>query len=164
MNEEEKDFYSKLGKLAAGFSTLEFWLGNALCQLINKDQFVAKTVIEDVTFSKRIQMLKLLGRFHRGIKKETNELSKELDKIRVTRNLFIHGQWAGPVKTETGYSIIVDDRKIKYSEVDDRCEWKMGEMNVLKKEEIDELETVVTAIISSLEKLTNRLSEMELHD
>ena len=91
--------YALIGKVAVGFSTIEFHLQFLLSLLLTGKEGSAEAVIlfGQKQFSQRIRLLKdlVILKFDEGSRlgHEGIELVNSLEALRVTRNRYVHGYW-----------------------------------------------------------------------
>lgn len=93
----EDDIHRILGKLAISFSALEYNVDLMLEYLVQGNPWIRPLFIDDLSYFQVIQRCRraALIRFVDDAAKleEVKQLLNKVDKLRQTRNLFVHGQW-----------------------------------------------------------------------
>lgn len=121
MKDYEIEFYTHLGLLSVKFAQMEYKLSTILGKLFGTDDdLITVTVTEKNTLSKNIELLKNLNRIRKFQYQLILDLINKIGKIQSDRNLFIHGIWSNPIKSENSINIICDEKKIRYNEEKDK--------------------------------------------
>lgn len=116
--EIEKNFYYNVGILSTRFAIAEQLCQDILCLTISSEErhTATLTIIEEFTLWKTLRILEKIIKINSGWEKEIKAVIKKLDKIRVVRNLFIHGLWKTPQTNGKTTTISVETKKIKFEE------------------------------------------------
>lgn len=159
MTYNEQNFYSQIGQISIGFSNLESQIKQLITILMNSDdEFVSSIILEDNSISQNLKLLLKLVKYHETEQERIKTLYNSVDKIRINRNLFIHGLWNFH-ETENGLVFICEIKKVEFKKV------KLGFVKVLNKflefkpedfeEELFQIKNcsrIAKEIIESLEK------------
>ncbi|WP_310557958.1 hypothetical protein [Flavobacterium sp.] len=117
MTSNEQNFYSLIGQISIGFSNLESQIKELIYILIkSEDEFVSSIMLEDNSISHNLKLLLKLAKYHEIEEIRIKTLHNSIDKIRINRNLFIHGLWKLS-ETENGLVFICEIRKVEFKKV-----------------------------------------------
>jgi|GEM_PF-4774189 len=114
----EIEFYSEVGLLSTKFAISEQLIQEILCLIISKstNDTITLTMIEDMSLWKKLDLLKKILKVHSFWEKDLLSIIDRLDKVRVERNLFIHGLWKKPIQEGNKITVSVETKKIKFKE------------------------------------------------
>lgn len=127
MESTEQNFYSQIGQVSIGFSNLESEIKELIYILIkSEDEFVNSIILEDNSISQNLKLLIKLAKYHEIEEDRIKALHNSINKIRINRNLFIHGLW-NLKETENGLFFICEIRKVEFKKV------KLGYVKILNK-------------------------------
>ncbi len=91
----EQSFYAQIGMISIEFAKLESLIRDIICLLINPDdEFVTQLVIQENSISQNQKLLSQLNKYKSIEEEGIKHLNKKIDKLRINRNLFIHGVWS----------------------------------------------------------------------
>lgn len=117
MTNKEHHFYSQIGQISIGFSNLESQIKDLIYILIKSDdEFVSSILLEDNSISQNLKLLLKLSKYHEIEVNEIKALHNSIDKIRINRNLFIHGLWKFH-ETENGLQFVCEIKKVTFKPV-----------------------------------------------
>ena len=95
MTSQEQIFYTQIGQLSTRFSNLESQIKKLIYILTrSNDEFVSSILIENNSISMNLKLLSKLSKYHEIEGERIQTFLKSIDKIRINRNLFIHGLWS----------------------------------------------------------------------
>lgn len=127
MTSNEQKFYSQIGQISIGFSNLESQIKELIYILIkSEDEFVSSIMLEDNSISQNLKLLLKLAKYHEIEEIRIKTLHNSIDKIRINRNLFIHGLWKLN-ETENSLVFICEIRKVEFKKV------TLGSVKILNK-------------------------------
>jgi hypothetical protein len=134
LTEIEKEFYAYLGLLSVKFSEMENNLNQIVAGLIHNDDLIVTALLtEDNTLHKNLELLKKVNKFRDFQVSYIKQMVDQIGKVKITRNLFIHGVWSKPVQYENDILSHCNDVRLKYSDEKDRNgevvskRWQMNE-------------------------------------
>lgn len=117
MTNKEQHFYSQIGQISIGFSNLESQIKELLHILIkSEDEFVSSILLEDNSISQNLKLLLKLSKYHEIKNEEIRSLHNSIDKIRINRNLFIHGLWKFH-ETENGPVFVCEIKRVAFKPI-----------------------------------------------
>jgi hypothetical protein len=117
MTSNEQKFYSQIGQISIGFSNLESQIKELIYILIkSEDEFVSSIMLEDNSISQNLKLLLKLAKYHEIEEIRIKALHNSIYKIRINRNLFIHGLWKLN-ENENGLVFICEIRKVEFKKV-----------------------------------------------
>lgn len=117
MMSTEQNFYSQIGKISIGFSNLESQIKEIIHILIkSEDEFVSSIMLEDNSISQNLKLLLKLAKYNEIEGDRIKTLHSSIDKIRINRNLFIHGLWYLK-ESQNSLSFICEVRKVEFKKV-----------------------------------------------
>src|SRR6185295_19376380 len=154
---DEKEVYKNIGLLSISFARAEENLKTILVYFISQnktDDIIARTLIDDYTLSKTIELLKKLVRAYRDLEKELLTYLEIINSVRLQRNFFIHGIWGAPKWSATLNDTVftIESRKIKYSEDHTGRMWSKNRHQQFKLKDI-------ILIVSDLEGFNSKISK-----
>ncbi|UAY53224.1 hypothetical protein [Ferruginibacter albus] len=95
MTDKEQYFYSQIGLITVEFSNLENHIRELIGLLINSDdEFINLLLTEDNGIYQNLKLLVKLSRYRHIEEDKIQLLHNTIDKLRINRNLFIHGLWS----------------------------------------------------------------------
>lgn len=139
MTNNEQDFYSKIGQISVGFSNLESQIKELIYILIKSDdEFVSSILLEDNSISQNLKLLLKLTKYHEIEEDRIKILHNAIDKIRINRNLFIHGLW-NLHEVENGLVYSCEIRKLEFKKVTHGFVKVLNKFLEFKPEDFEEL-------------------------
>lgn len=155
----QKEFYFHLGLISTKFSIMEYNILKILGKLIIDEFVLTATLLEKNSLSQNIELLKKINRFRRYKEKSMLELIRNVSKVRQSRNLFIHGVWGEPHKSEKDVIINCSEPKLLYEENESGRTWthrthhKFLLSDLMKlAEDIDNIILIQTYLLENLEE------------
>jgi len=152
-------FYAAFGSLACSFSNMESAIRNLISEIAfqGNDQ-IAYAFMDRVQLSESIKLLQKLSRvLPSGEDEFILEMKNRVEKIRPTRNLFIHGQWIpGDFGTKTGKATVLDS-KMTYTDTDNLTRWGKGSVSEYTLEDFNRLISEVESIQGIIEHIESEL-------
>ncbi|MBC7522973.1 MAG: hypothetical protein H7239_00815 [Flavobacterium sp.] len=138
MTSNEKNFYSQIGQISIGFSNLESQIKELIYILIkSENEFVSSILLEDNSISQNLKLLLKLSKFHEIEEEKIRGLHNSIDKIRINRNLFIHGLWSFK-EDEDGLVFICEIRKVTFKKVSSGFVKYLNNFLTFKSEDFEE--------------------------
>jgi hypothetical protein len=117
MTLQEQNFYSLIGQISIGFSNLESQIKGIIGLLVKfDDEFVHQIILEDNNISQNLKLLMKLTKYRSVEEDRIKALHSAIDKIRINRNLFIHGLWKLH-GDEDGLVFVCETRKVEFKKV-----------------------------------------------
>lgn len=135
---QQQNFYSLIGQISIGFSNLESQIKQIIGLLIKlDDEFVNQIILEENNISQNLKLLLKLTKYRSIEEENIKALHKAIDKIRINRNLFIHGLWK---LHEDGNELkfVCEIRKVEFKEVTMGLATYLNKFLVFKSEDFDE--------------------------
>ena len=173
--EIKTQFYSNVGILSTRFAISEQLVQEILCLSISNttDDTITLTMIEEMSLWKKLDLLKKVIKINSGWENELSKMIKRLDKVRIERNLFIHGLWKDPVQNGNDITITVETKKIKFEEdkpdpklVKDGYphsygtrSWYFNHFKTYTLKEIENIVKEINAIIITQEEIIKEIKE-----
>ena len=114
---KQQSFYFQIGQISVGFSNLESQI-NELIYILTKsdDEFINSILLEGNSISQNLKLLLKLSRYHEIEEEKIKALHSSIDKIRINRNLFIHGLWSLH-ETENDLVFVCETKKVEFKKV-----------------------------------------------
>ncbi|HVW86695.1 MAG TPA: hypothetical protein VHB50_18545 [Bryobacteraceae bacterium] len=151
------NFYTAFGYLACQFAELEADLRALLAGLSFRDDMVTAAVFLDSSqLAENTNALRKLARIYEGYEPQMLEIAKRIEKLRETRNLFIHGIW-NPGDFISGGVAIVRDLNCSYEKLPNERRWHRGKGTEHSINSFNELLKEVRAITALIEELCEKL-------
>ncbi len=158
--------YEVIGKLAIGFSRLEYLTEHVLTLMIAQNDFMVEPLlVRPLSFFRKIEMIKSCIDYHfadePGNKEKHKDLFSRIDKMRTLRNSLIHGEWAIDEYERNKGCIIVRNYKLKYQKSDDywtdlqEDRYTVDKLNKNHKE-LEEIIKEIELFLPKYEKLETR--------
>ena len=123
-----ENFYTVFGFLACAFAEMEADLRALVAGLAFADDVVtAATFLDSSQLAENTATLRKLARQHEEHENAMIEIAKRIEKLRVTRNLFIHGLWTASDFTKAGGKATVRDLNTVYDKRPTSRRWTRGE-------------------------------------
>lgn len=118
MTSKQQYFYQLIGQISIGFSNLESEIKEIIGILAKSDdEFVNQILLEDNNISQNLKLLIKLTRYRQVEEEEKiRSLHNAIDKIRINRNLFIHGLWKLHEQKD-GLLFVCEIRKVEFKKV-----------------------------------------------
>ena len=117
MTSKEQNFYTQIGQISIGFSNLESQIKELIYILIKSDdEFVSSILLQDNSISQNLKLLLKLSKYQEIEQERIKALHNSIDKIRINRNLFIHGLWKLH-ETEDGLLFVCEIKKVEFKKV-----------------------------------------------
>ncbi|MEZ7514457.1 hypothetical protein [Flavobacterium frigidarium] len=114
---KEQHFYSQIGQISIGFSNLESQIKDLIYILTKSDdEFVNSILLEDNSITQNLKLLLKLCKYHEIEEDRIRALHHSINKIRINRNLFIHGLWSFN-ETENGLMFVCEIKKVAFKPV-----------------------------------------------
>jgi hypothetical protein len=132
LTDVEKEFYTYLGLLSVKFSTMENNLAQIVAKLIhNEEDLVTAILTEDNTLHKNIELIKQINKVRDFQVPYITNMLDLIQKVKSTRNLFIHGTWSKPFESQNDIMSLCNDIRLKYIEKKDKNGrvWKEWQYN-----------------------------------
>jgi hypothetical protein len=159
----KKEFYFYLGLLSTKFAIMEYKILSLLGNLIVDEFIVAATVLERNSLIQNTDLLKKINKYRDFETKALDRLVAKISHIRRNRNLFIHGIWGEPFKSENDIMITCAEPKILYEETKDKKSWKHSTHHKFRlsyiKKLVQEIDDIILAQDYLIEKLKENLLE-----
>ena len=148
-----------IGNIATLFSNLEWQMSNVLAKLIDtSDNSIAGSFLaDDLTLSKTTQLIQKLTRYRFVHADSTiqriTELCNSVDKVRVQRNLFIHGMWNFKHLDSNKVGVL----DMKWKENPGGKSWSRGHEQIFTQQELADLAHTISKLFDSAGKLCEDL-------
>jgi len=159
MTEKEQYFYAQIGIISVEFSNLENQIRELIGLLINSDdEYINLLLTEENSINQNLKLLLKLSKFRHVQEDEIKLLHRSIDKLRINRNLFIHGLWTN-FKTESNEIIFVCEVK--------KIEFKKGRygvttyMNKFLEFKMEDFEKEIIQIKACLDIIKRLLKNVE---
>ncbi len=111
----EENFYFKIGMIAVEFSNLENHIRELIGLFINSDdEFINLLLTEENGIYQNLKLLIKLSKFRSIQEEEIKILNKSIDKLRINRNLFIHGLWTKHVNKDNEILFICEMKRVEF--------------------------------------------------
>lgn len=138
MTSQEQSFYSLIGQISIGFSNLESQIKKIIGLLIKlDDEFVNQIILEDNNISQNLKLLLKLTKYRSVQEGRIKALHHSIDKIRINRNLFIHGLWK-LYEDENGLKFVCEIKKVEFKKVTHGIATYLNKFIEFKPEDFDE--------------------------
>lgn len=162
----KKDIHATLGRISIMFANLEHELHEVIVNTSFKGDWVqASAVIEDHTLNKNLQSIQKISKgLNETLENRLIKLVKEIDQLRIKRNMFIHGQWHLNHDSSEDKSITVTDLRTKFKREKRRKTWSRGTTTEFS---FDDLRTIEVQIMSALQQaydINEKLVELSEDD
>jgi hypothetical protein len=103
--ENEREFYGLLGLVAVRFARMESQLIALLGILINpREEWLMESLTEGFNISRSIDMIRKISSMRIELSDELDVITEVIDKIRKSRNAYIHGVWE--IKLDSSNNVI----------------------------------------------------------
>lgn len=150
---DRKDIYANIGLLATQFAAIEQLVHDILVKIIVRNaheisDMFGITILENQTLGKRLGLLKKLNRFDNDYTERIVDLVESIEPKISIRNYFIHGVWSIEEN-----SIVIENKKLKYTKLDDRQEWRYGGAKSVQQEELKQLNAELGSIIEDAKRI-----------
>ncbi|GMN08627.1 hypothetical protein MTsPCn5_40170 [Croceitalea sp. MTPC5] len=150
---ERKDIYANIGLLATQFAAIEQLVHDILVKIIVRNaheisDMFGITIIENQTLGKRLGLLKKLNRFDNDYTERIGDLVESIEPKISIRNYFIHGVWS--IKEN---SILIENKKLKYTKLEDGQMWRYGGAKSVQQEELNQLNPDLGVIIENAKRI-----------
>lgn len=144
MNQKEQEFYSLIGRISIGFSNLESQVIDIIGLLINvENEFVTQLLLEDNAISQNLKLLLKLNKYRYTQKENIKKLHSSIDKLRINRNLFIHGLWKIHTTEQNELIFVCETKRVEFRKVKYGI---MTQLNNFLEFKIDDFEKVLIEI------------------
>lgn len=155
--------YALIGVVASNFATLEFRLQFLLGVLVSGQVISpeATILVGNKSFSEKIRVLNEMAilRIIRGspLRSRTAILVRQLENLRNTRNMFIHGYWL------VNYPLLLTTGGVSCANPKWRFNAKTEEWNSMASKEIslDELEDISQSIVHAIDEISSISQALE---
>lgn len=155
-------FYSAFGCLTSAFAHMEADLRFLIAGLAFRGETeVAAAFLDGSHLSGNLSILKKLGLTFVGDEAQFHEIVKHGEKIRLKRNLFIHGLWSPGNFGEKDGLATVKDLRTKTEEVRHGRQWTHGISEQFSLADFENLLSEVNLISAKIEKLCAWLEKHE---
>lgn len=159
MTLNEQNFYSQIGQISIGFSNLESQIKELIYILIkSEDEFVSSIMLEDNSISQNLKLLLKLSKYHEIEEVKIKSLHNSIDKIRINRNLFIHGLWSLH-ETENGLVFVCEVRKVEFKKVTHGFVKILNKFLEFKPQDFEDELTQIKKCSEIAVEITNTLKE-----
>lgn len=162
MEDFEKEFYLNYGLMATKLSSVDFYAGEILAKLIDKDEDLLTTyLIKDTGFYRRLELLKELAYFRTEYKSELLNLSGLMSKIKNHRNVFFHCLWLPPVKHDHTFMGQFSSKNVNRTLEGKSTHWVRRTRDTLMPDEIKDLINRSNKAIEKSKELLEKLEKEE---
>jgi hypothetical protein len=122
-NQNVNSIYEIIGKLAVGYSELEYLTERVLTLMIAQNDFMVEPLlVRPLSFSRKIEMIEHCIVYHfsgdQNNKNKHKDLLSRIDNMRTLRNNLIHGDWLIDEYERNKNHVIVRNYKLKYHKKD----------------------------------------------
>ena len=165
-NQDVNSIHEVIGKLAVGYSELEYLTEQVLTLMIAQNDFMVEPLlVRPLSFSRKIEMIEHCIIYHFSDdpdnKNKHKVLFSRIDNMRTLRNNLIHGDWLIDEYERNKNHVIVRNYKLKYHKKDDYwTELKVDRYTIDKlNNKHKELQAIIEEIrlsIPEYEKLETR--------
>lgn len=115
MTDKEQYFYSQIGLISVEFSNLENHIRELIGLLINSDdEYINLLLTEENGIYQNLKLLVKLSKYRHIKEDEIKLLHKSIDKLRINRNLFIHGLWSKFEEKDGQLTFVCEVKKIEF--------------------------------------------------
>ena len=162
MNKNEQNFYSLIGLISIRFAKLENAIIEMISILINSDDdIISLTLIENNSLSQNLDLLMKVNRRRDFEEDLIKSWCKQIDGIRINRNLFIHGIWSDIINSDGETFIYCEEKKLRFTKLPDGKQWNFNRhikysIESLKKEIIQ-----IEKCIKDAEEMLKKLKDYE---
>lgn len=161
----EDEAYILIGKISTKFSNLEFGVTSIMEYLINsKNPAIGAILTKDMSLSKVIELIKKIIPFcfpeDSELSSQLGELLKEVDNIRVRRNLFIHGNWLFDNPSLEKNEVYCFDLRLKSFDNGKRLE-RLNK-KVFTKQELELVELSLSNLVYKVFKIGSKIGASNL--
>lgn len=119
--------YETLGELAVAFSNLEHNVLRLLDVLAHGDAFLGPILLDDLSIYRVLEYMRIYitARLRKDpdLRKRTETLVREVNEVRIDRNLFIHGLWITDARLLATGRISCFQYKLRYNKETDLWEY-----------------------------------------
>lgn len=138
MTSQQRNFYSLIGQISIGFSNLESQIKGIIGLLIKLDgEFINQIILEENNISQNLKLLLKLTKYRSVEEERIKALHSSIDKIRINRNLFIHGLWKLH-EDENELKFVCEIRKVEFKKVTLGIATYLNKFLEFKLEDFDE--------------------------
>ncbi len=154
-----ENFYTAFGCLACAFARMEADLRALIAGLaFGENTITASVFLDSSQLAENSKKLRKLAREHEELEPAMVEIAHRIDKLRESRNLFIHGIWEDGSLGLAGGGASVRDLNTSYEkQASDRL-WASGRAKKFTIDDFNTLLTEVDAITASIGRLWNSLA------
>ena len=155
-----ENFYTAFGYLTCAFAEMEADLRCLIAGLaFGENSITASTFLDSSQLAENTATLRKLARQHAEYEVAMADIAKRIERLRQTRNLFIHGLWDADGFTETGGVATVRDLNTVYEKKGTSREWTKGRGAKYSLSDFNSLLTEISAITSLIENLCVTLED-----
>jgi len=157
------------GDLAIRFATLEGTVDHLLQLLISKkDPVVGMIITSDMPFARKITKAKQLVRWRfcaeSDIRDKALGILGEVDKLRISRNPFIHGEWEMNDEILSQGRARCNVRRFDYTETEQQIEWSGSSLEEWTYAQFQELSQRLAKVFPDLFWLLKQVSPETIED
>ena len=143
-------FYSAFGVLTAAFSKMEAELRILISGMAFKNEaVVASAFMDGSQLRDNLDVLQKIGRQYWDSHKTITTIVKRTEKLKVTRNLFIHGIWSPGTFGELGGSASVTDLRTKFEDKTTIRSWSHSQKEEYTLDQFQKIRPIQTQSLPS---------------
>ncbi|MEO1347307.1 MAG: hypothetical protein AAFW84_00690 [Cyanobacteria bacterium J06635_15] len=155
-------FYTNFGILTCAFADLEANIRIFISNLVFGDsEIIASAFLDNSQFSNNIKILKKISRQYWNEQKIFGEILKRMEKLRSTRNLFIHGHWDPFTFGKGNGKARVLDLKTSFNSDEDERTWNHGEVHEFSEDDFQSILTEINSLVEELQQLWQLIGDDE---
>ena len=155
-------FYTHFGMLAAAFAHVEADLRALVTGVaFPENRIAAAAFLDSSQFSSNLRIFRDLGRQYPECEEQFQEIARRGNKLRLIRNLFIHGLWSPKTYGAPNGVAVVRTLKTTYAEVKSVRKWQHGGAQEFSVNDFANLLSDVKAVSDRIERLCSWLEQHE---
>ena len=155
-------FYPAFGFLTCAFAEMEADLRMLIAGVaFGENKITAATFLDSSQLGENVQTLRKLARQHWDHDAAFIDIAKRIEKLRPTRNLFIHGLWRPGTFGEPNGTACVRDLNSAYEAQPTQRTWVRGKETAYTVDDFNALLREIGAVIEHIKKLSDALEKDE---